>query len=773
MNQEPCIIHELSEALALDMGLRAVWIDARSHRISFSFSPSSDVDSTREKLREIVKHFQPGDVPDCGDPANQWHVACELCNVGTSQSLPDNIRLTNIPNTGVLLEKTDAPLSRNPRHWENFKWVGLRPRVLPTPSDLQNLEEWKKHLLGAGLCGLAGCTGFLLETSFTSPAWNSAVLFCYIVSYLAGGFHPAEEVWERLRKGILDVHFLMLCVAVGAAFIGHWWEGAVLLFLFSLSGGLEEMALARTERDIQNLFKSAPKEATLVSADDNEETSIPVEQVIAGMRLKVRPGELFPVDALVESGESAADESSLTGESAPVEKHKGDTVFSGTLNTWGSIECVVLKPASESAQAKIMRMIREAQDSKAPSQRFTDRFGTGYTYFILGASLLMFLVWWKGMGLPAFFSPVEEQSAFYRAMTLLVVASPCALVLSIPSAILAGIASGARQGVLFRGGSAIEKLSEIDRVAMDKTGTLTTGELEIVAIEAFGHASQKTIHQTAAALGVHSTHPVSRAIAQEWLKQGTRAPEVRNFKSVSGMGVEGLVMLSDSPALPSRMGRRSLFTETWTLDIPEPEPGITEVFVQTPDGNGRILMRDHIRTSSKDLLQDLREAGLHLTMLTGDRREAADLVARSLSLDDVRAELHPDDKVKAIQEWTQKGEKVAMVGDGVNDAPSLAASYVAVGMGVRGSDAALEQSDVVLMRDRLESFDFAYRLSRQAKRIIYQNLTISLGVIILLVISALGAQLPLTLGVIGHEGSTVVVVFNSLRLFWMKVAPSS
>jgi len=473
--------------------------------------------------------------------------------------------------------------------------------------------------------------------------------------------------------------------------------------------------------------------------------------------VRVRPGDGFPVDAEVVDGKTSADESSLTGEAAPVDKEVGSVVLAGTLNLWGRVDLRVVRRAKESALEGILRLIRDAQEQKAPAQRFTDRFGTRYTQAILTLSLVMFLVWWglAGWGRP------QMGSAFYKTMTLLVVASPCALVLSIPSAILAGIASGARRGILFRGGSPIERLGSIRRVALDKTGTLTTGEMKIRGVEVEGGNAEDQILQGAAALALQSLHPVSVAVVRESKKRGLSIPSLKEFSSASGGGLMG----KTEEGLECRLGRRSFLGEpAWVKAKAAPAPGVSEVFYEAGKMRGRILLEDEIRKSSRPLLEWMSRQGLKVTMLTGDREAAARLVAEQVGLKDYRFGLHPEDKVAAIREWNAQGEKVAMVGDGVNDAPSLAAAEIGVAMGARGTGAALAESDIILMRDRLESFAEAYDLSRRTRRIILQNLVISLGTILVLVVAAMGAMIPLTLGVAGHEGSTVIVVLNSLRL---------
>ena len=625
--------------------------------------------------------------------------------------------------------------------------------------DAQDHVEWPWLLGSATLCGAATLAGILLQRTGAPPEVAQGL---YATAYLAGGWDAALDTVGKLRRGRLDIHFLMLAVAAGAAVIGAWWEGAALLFLFSLSGALEAMAMARTEREIRSLFREAPKRALLVLPDGSAR-EIAVPELESGMKIRILPGEQFPADGRVTGGESAADESTLTGESVPVEKSPGDTVFGGTLNTWGVIEAEVLREPGDSAHARIIRLIREAQASKAPSQRFTDRFGTGYTVGILGLALGMFLWWHLARRIPAFFTADGGSSAFYRAMTLLVVCSPCALVISIPSAILAGIAAGARRGILFRGGVALENLATIRRLAVDKTGTLTKGELELLACEAQPPGREDDLLAAAAALSRNSTHPLSRAIVKESLKRGlANAGEVSDFESLAGQGLRAMIA-----GVPATQGRRSIFAgDIWLSALPAPAPGLTEVLISHGDLRGRLLLRDAPRPEAAPLIRRLAEEGIRVTMLTGDREESAALIARELGLPDYRAGLHPEDKVAAIREWRAAGEKVAMAGDGVNDAPSLAAADISIGMGLRGSDAVLEQADIVLTHDRLERIVDALRLSRRCRRIIRENLAISLGVVILLGIAAMGAWIPLPMGVLGHEGSTVIVVLNSLRLLF-------
>ncbi len=649
--------------------------------------------------------------------------------------------------------------------WRDFPLPRIVPRQISLPEEEDDLNEWKTQAVAAGLCALFGLAGYFSP----QPSWSVPL---FVVAYFAGGWFAARAAFSRIRTWTLDVHFLMLAVAAGSAAVGAWAEGATLLFLFSTSGALEQYAMGRTQREIRSLFRNAPKVATLVDAE-GQQREVAVDELRAGQRLLVKPGEQFPVDAEIVKGKTASDESNLTGEATPVEKTLGDTVLAGTINLWGVVEIVVLRPAKESSLQKIIRLIHEAQHLKAPSQRFTDKFGTGYTYAILGLALGMFFFWWLAMDLPPLTSTEAARSAFYRAMTLLVVASPCALVLSIPSAVLAAIAWGARRGILFRGGAAVEKLSEVTVVALDKTGTLTTGELQVETVESFPPGREAEIARLAFSIERLSTHPLARAITRHGKHHSLVPLEFDHSESVIGLGIQ-----ADLGARKIFLGRREWLAEVLPQDprwaaLTESgttaQPGLSEVWVGDGDLLGRLLLRDDIRPQAASVLKTLLELGLHCVVLTGDRPAAAQTLQRKLGLSDVRAELKPEQKVEAIRAFIAEGKRVAMVGDGVNDAPSLAVAHVGVAMGARGADAALEQAEIVLMHDRLENFVAAFRLSQNARRIIRQNLVVSLGTVAVLVGFAIFGKIPLTIGVIGHEGSTVIVVMNSLRLLFMKV----
>lgn len=752
--QPRCLVEGVVQILAVEPRIEAVTVRPADHSVSIATLGQREDPALNERVKGLVDRLQLSEEgQNCGLLTGKGD--CSKCERPPHAGIFSQIQVTQNPQA-TTLARVSCPTAPRFWRWKSLPLPKLVPRELEIHDDDEHLDEWKGQLVAASLAGI-----FTVGAIFGPTPWAP---WLFVGAYLAGSWFTVVEVWELLQQRRLDVHFLMLAVAAGSAAIGEWKEGAILLFLFSMAGALEHYAMGRTQREIKALHRGAPQVATLLD-EHGQEREVPVDRLVVGQKLLLKPGALFPVDAEVTKGATAADESNLTGESAPVEKQVGDTVLAGTMNLWGAVEATVLRPAAQSALEKIIRLIREAQHQKAPSQRFTDRFGTGYTYAVLGLSFAVFLVWWLILNTPAFVSTEAVKSAFYRAMTLLVVASPCALVLSIPSAILAAIASAARRGVLFRGGVAVEKLAEVQRVALDKTGTLTTGELQVETVESYPPGREAEVLCWAVSLERLSTHPLARAITRHGKKQGIVPYELEHFQSVTGMGLQ-----ADYQGKQVRLGRRSWLESTLGKAGAQgdakvaAEPGLSEVWLVTDDLKGRVVMLDQLREESRRVIEALNEAGLTPVVLTGDRESAAQVLRDRLGIRDVRAHLSPEDKVAAIREFTARGEKVAMVGDGVNDAPSLAAAHVGVAMGARGSDAALEQADVVLMHDRLENFLFAYRISERARKVIRQNLVISLGTVVVLATGALFGLIPLTVGVIGHEGSTLVVVFNSLRL---------
>jgi len=727
----------LADFLRQQPSVSAVRIEPDQHKIEIATLGDVDLAKLQASLIETMNAI--------GSPSDHLGAAHAIKGFKISQS-----------GGSTQISRDTCVTAERMWQWREVQW----PEITPALDDEE--PEWKTLAAFAAACGVFGLSGFAVEHLVPGLPWLARIL--YFLGIVCGGWDAAKDSWGTLKTGKLDIHFLMIAVAAGAMAIGAWGEAGLLLFLFSASGAMEEYALDRTHREVSSLLKSAPKHAVRVDADGHE-IEVAVETLQIGDLVRVKPGEAFPADGEVVTGRSASDESTLTGEAVPVEKGVGDKVFSGTLNLWGALDFTVEKLPTESTLQKIIRLIQTAQKLRAPSERFTDKFGPSYTYAVIGGSALMFLVWWLGLGVPAFENSEAGRSAFYRAMTLMVVASPCALVLSIPSAILAAIAWGARHGVLFRGGAAIEKLAAITAVALDKTGTLTTGELAVVGCESFPKGREREVMELAYAMEAKSDHPIARAIVRHAKAKGVKLMNLSEFESLTGKGLRG--KYNGANVL---LGRRELLESgplaEWIRKLPPAPAELSEVWVLGDGMVGRVLLQDQIREESKGVLRALHDSGIKTVMLTGDRRHTAENVAKQLGLDEVRAGLSPEGKVAAIQEFRESGHRIAMVGDGVNDAPSLAAADVSVAMGARGSDAALEQAEIVLMHDRIENFLSAQRLSRRAVRVIRQNLVISLGVVIVMVLATIFGAVPLAVGVAAHEGSTLVVVINSLRLLF-------
>ena len=704
--------------------VKQVRLDSQNHGVTVGFyqAPSEEA---LDEIRSAVRRELSGD----------WDISIEADGEFPALHLHKISRHT----TEIHREHPD---SEPPIIWKSIPLPAWRNRPFPRPVP----RDYRVMLLLAGLCGLSTLIGFVLERAGFSPAFSAV---CFAVAYVSGAWFATQDVWQGLKGRKIDIQFLMVAVAVGALFVKAWTEGATLLFLFSLSNGLEQFANFRTRKSIESLLKVAPKRA--LRRENGRWIEVSIEEVQIADELLVKPGELFPVDGVVIEGATSADESALTGEAIPVVKQPGDAVSGGTLNLDGQSVIRATRRLEESALNRILALIEVAQQQKAPAQRFTDSFSRYYTWVALSLSAVVFAV------LLLLQRPTTD--AFYRAMTVLVVASPCALVLSIPSAILVAIAAGARRGILFRGGVAIENLGGATQFAFDKTGTLTKGALIVARIESLDSQNEDAVLQVAASVAHFSTHPLARAIMADAGRRKLPITPARDFLNVPGLGMEASV---DGDRI--FIGSRRLMRDRG-IALPAVEStNEAEVWVGSNRALGVIYLRDEIRTAAKRVIDFLKRSALPVTLLTGDRVGPAAMVAEQVGIADVRAELSPQAKLKCIHDWRASGKKVAMVGDGINDAPSLTAADVSIGMGARGSDAALEQADVVLMHDKIENVEEAFRLSRRARSIIRQNIVISLGVILFLIVSALAEKINLTAGVIGHEGSTVLVILNGLRL---------
>jgi Zn2+/Cd2+-exporting ATPase len=608
--------------------------------------------------------------------------------------------------------------------------------------------------------------GALLVAGFVGEGWfglpRPAAIALYALSYGFGGVDVVRHWVGALRSGrvSLDIGLLMLLAALGAAVLGEWAEGALLLFLFSLAHALEHYALGHARNAIRALADLAPPVARVLH--QGRELEVPVESVLPGEVVLVRPGERIPVDGEVRQGRSAVDQSTITGESLPAEKTEGDEVFAGTINGDGALEVVTSRAAGDRTLDRVVRLVEEAQTRKAPTQQFTERFARVFVPSALGAVLLV-------MTVPPLLGLLDWATAFYRAMALLVAASPCALALGTPATVLAGIAQAARRGVLFKGGAYLEHLGSVRALALDKTGTLTFGQPEVTDLVAARGVADDELLRVAAAVERRSQHPLARAVVRRAEAAGLALPTAGELQSFTSRGVR-----SSLDGEPVEIGNLRL----WSDGHAGPPADLREAMARLERAGrsvmavrrgerwlGVIGVADRPRTEVREMVSRLRELGIGpIVMLTGDNRGVGEAVGHDVGVDAVHADLMPEDKLVLIRELRARHGEVAMVGDGVNDAPALAHASVGIAMGGAGTAVALETADVALMADDLGRLPFAIGLSRQARAIIGQNLFIALAVIAFLIVATVTGFVGLGLAVAVHEGSTLVVIANALRL---------
>lgn len=591
---------------------------------------------------------------------------------------------------------------------------------------------------------------------------RTAAIAIIVMSYAFGSYDLVRHWLGTLRQGkvTFDIDLLMLLAAAGAAVLGEWAEGAFLLFLFSLAHALEHYALGRARDAISKLADLAPPVARVLR--NGSEVEVPIEAVVVNDVIVVRPGERIPADGVVRAGRSSVNQAPITGESVPVEKAEGDDVFAGTVNGDGALEVTTTRAAGDRTLDRVIKLVEEAQTQKAPTQQFTDRFERIFVPIVLVADVLL-------IAIPPLLGVWDLSTSFYRGMALLVAASPCALALGTPSTVLAGIAQAARRGVLIKGGAYLEELGTIQALAMDKTGTITLGKPEVTDLLPFNGVSDEQLLRVAAAVERRSQHPLAEAVVRRAEAEKLDLPDAGELQSLTARGVraslDGQVVEIGSLRLWEQEG----------IAVPTEVRGAVEGL----QANGRSIMvvrhgerwlgvlgvADQPRPGVRAVLDELRGLGIRkIIMLTGDNRGVGEAVGKDVGVDEVRAELLPEDKVTTVRELRETYGGVAMIGDGVNDAPALAHASVGIAMGGAGTAVALETADVALMGDDLGRLPFAVGLSRQARSIIRQNLYVSLGIIAFLILTTTTGIFGIGWAVLVHEASSLVVIANALRL---------
>ncbi|MEM7067172.1 MAG: heavy metal translocating P-type ATPase [Cyanobacteria bacterium P01_B01_bin.77] len=625
----------------------------------------------------------------------------------------------------------------------------------------KNLFKHHPEAVAAITCAIL----VLLGWQSLNFGWVGGGLLILTAAYVIGGFDSARDgLITLLHEKELDVDLLMIVAALGAASLGLWRQeyylivdGAVLILIFAISGALEGYAMQHTERSIQGLMSLTTDTARLLQ--HGQERTVPIARLKVGDRILVKPGELVPTDGIVVEGASILNQASITGESVPVEKTIGDEVFAGTLNGHGVLRINLHQPPESSLIQRVIRLVQQAQTEAPPSQEFIERFERGYAKVIVIGGILLGT-------LPPFLLGWTWEATIYRALIFLVVASPCALMASIMPTLLSGIANGARRGILFKNGAQLEQIGRVRAIAFDKTGTLTTGRLQVVNVLA---SDSTQLLQVAAALESLSEHPIGEAIVQAARQQNLTWATATNAQAQAGQGITANLEGQSTVVGKAAFVRTQIKTISphWLEQSQQWESeGKTVVWVaQAGDLLGLIAVADIVRPAAAQAVAHLKQLGVeHVVMLTGDNPRTANSIAEHVGVDQVYAELLPEDKVDVIRKLQQQYQTVAMVGDGINDAPALAQATVGIAMGAAGSDVALETADIVLMADRLERLEHAIRLGRRAQNIVKQNIVFALSFVVVLLILNFAGNITLPFGVLGHEGSTVIVTLSGLRL---------
>lgn len=655
--------------------------------------------------------------------------------------------------------------------------TGMRASVWTEAAD-QTTDEglWHRHgriilTVTSGVFGLSGLLTHVslaggLATAFGSEGMGisdgvplRAIVF-YLVGIVAGVWYVLPKAWRALIRFRPDMNMLMTIAVIGAASIGEWFEAATVGFLFSVSLLLESWSVGRARRAIASLMDLTPPTARIRNATGDEE-EVPPDAVEMGATFIVRPGEKIPLDGNITLGSSDVNQAPITGESVPVAKSVGSEVFAGTINGNGILVVECTKPASDTTLARIIQMVGEAQSRRAPSEKWVEKFASIYTPVVMALAAVIFFV-------PPLFFGGQWSDWLYRSLVLLVIGCPCALVISTPVSVVAAMAAAARNGVLIKGGIYIEAPAALKAIAMDKTGTLTEGEPRVIDIIPMSGHDETELLERVAALESHSNHPLARAIVAKAKEKGVSIPEAQAFEIIQGKGATGNIA-GKSYWLGSHRYLEEREQETPQVHeqlMTMQRAGRTVIVV----GNeshvcGFITLADALRSTASETLNQLHDAGIeHLVMLTGDNEGTAQAIAKEAGIDEVHAELLPEDKVDAVDSLIKKYSKVAMVGDGVNDAPALGRATLGIAMGAAGSDAAIETADIALMSDDLSKLPWLIHHSRRTLSIIRQNITFSLAVKGLFVVLTFAGYASLWAAIAADMGASLLVIFNGLRL---------
>lgn len=780
--EEQSCLELIDEAVGQEEGVVHVAVDTEKEIVTLDYDPSLFAE---DDFIRVAQRFGP--------PLHQrWQTctmrlgkhggrACESCALALErevQQIPGVRRASASFVGGVMSVQYDDDLVSPGDLVQQVGDLGVKvkPSAATIPTTLpKKPANW---VIGAWQWGIENIEavftlitfvtmigGLISENASSAPPYLSTILF--VIAYITGGTFGLKAGLESLRARTIDVDLIMVLAALGAAYVGQPFEGAMLLFLFSLSNVLQKYALGRTRNAIRAMMELRPSQA--IVRRGNKLVALPIERINVSDHIVVKPGERIALDGIVVDGTSMVNQASITGESMPVSKEIGDKVFAGTINQNGFLEIGVTKLAKDSTIAKLIQMVEEAQSEKAETQRFIDKAEQYYAIGVLVLTGLAILI-------PILITQEPISQTLYRAMTVMVAASPCAIVISTPATVLSAIGNGARRGVLFKGGAYVENAATVKVVAFDKTGTLTLGKpqvTDVLSCETW-EGNENALLALAAAVEHKSEHPLAQAVVDAAAERKLELPQATDFQATTGRGVEASVnghqLLIGNRKYLNELSATSFAEASRFVDRLQNQ-GKTCVLVAQIDDHqqaqilGVIAFADVLRPDAAQVVTSLKEKGVErVVMLTGDNDVVAQYIATQVGVDDVYSELLPEDKVKVVNEVREKYGPVAMVGDGVNDAPALATADIGIAMGAAGTDVALETADIVLMSDNLYNIPYVIGLSRKTRKTLIFNLGFALFMIVLMLVAIFWRDLGLPAAVIGHEGGTVLVSLNGMRM---------